>query len=111
MLNECPQKYCFCWVAAGGKANLSDTEYDSFEEAVSSDNQVIFLHGGCSRPLGIKCRRETKCPEDADMYEPFNSVLKRNGYPELFFCNPDTLDDEDRVKYDAMAKHFWESDV
>ena len=105
-LAECPKHYCFCWTPPGGTADLSGKAYDSFEEAVNSKTRVTFLHGGCAAPFG-KCIRETCSGTDRDCYEPHNSVLKENGLPELFFCDPENLDIEDQKEYNAMARLIW----
>jgi hypothetical protein len=108
-LNICPERYCFCWVPPGGKADISGKVYDSFEEAVeASNNGVTFLKGGCAAPFG-PCRRETKKSEDDDCYEPFESVLNKDGLPQLFFCDPENLIDECVDEYNSMAKKLWGS--
>ena len=110
-LSECPEHYCFCWTPPKGTADLSGKVYDSFEEAVAeSNNRVTFLHGGCAAPLG-PCNRLTKKPEDRDSYEPFESVLRKNELPELFFCNPDNLDSDDQAQYKLMAAGIWEENA
>jgi len=110
-LDVCPQQYCFSWVPPGGKADLSGKAYDSFEEAIEAcDNGVVFPKGGCAAPFG-PCIRGTGSPEDKDCYEPFNSNLEKSGLPELFFCKPETLDEEDQVQYKIMATELWESNA
>lgn len=109
-LDECPKHYCFCWVPPGGEGDLSGKVYDSCEEAVDPEKKVLFLHGGCAAPFG-KCRRETKQSLDADRYEPFNRVLKRQGLPELYFCDPSNLTEEDRVEYQEMANLIWDKNA
>jgi len=106
-LDVCPKGYCFNWVPPKGKADLSGKVYDSFEEAVAANKQgVTFLHGGCAAPFG-PCRRGTLNQSDSDCYEPFESILRKNGLPELFFCNPSSLVDEFKEEYTAMAKELW----
>lgn len=106
-LEECPEKYCFCWTPPGGTADLSGKEYDTFEEAIDASNKgVTFIHGGCAAPLG-PCRRGTKNSNDRDSYEPFERVLKKDGFPNLFFCNPDNLAKEYIKEYKIMAKNLW----
>ena len=106
-LKDCPEKYCFCWTPPGGTADLSGKEYDSFDEAINASiNGVTFIHGGCAAPIG-PCRRITKNPNDRDSYEPFERLLKQDGLPELFFCNPDFLTNEHIEKYRNMAKDLW----
>ncbi|AJQ95014.1 hypothetical Protein YC6258_02976 [Gynuella sunshinyii YC6258] len=109
-LDECPRHYCFCWCPPGAAANLSDKKYGSFEEAVNSTDRVIFSQGGCAAPFG-KCRRETKVREHPDRYEPFERVLKSEGLPELYFCNPDNLDVEDKAEYQKMVTRIWNDHV
>jgi hypothetical protein len=106
-LDVCPKHYCFNWVPPKGKADLSGKVYDSFEDAVAeSERMVTFLHGGCAAPFG-PCRRGSKNPNDSDCYEPFESVLRKNNLPELFFCDPASLIDEFIEEYEAMAKSLW----
>ena len=105
--DECPRHYCFYWTPPGGSADLSGREYDSFEKAVSSDRRVTFLHGGCAYPLEGRCRRESKDMNDSDHYEPSNRILKEPNLPELFFCNPDFLTEEDQEEYRRMANTLW----
>jgi hypothetical protein len=106
-LNVCPEKYCFCWVPPKGTADLSGKIYDSFEEAVSaSATRVVFLHGGCAAPFG-PCKRGTKSEADKDCYEPFESCLRKANLPELFFCDPQNLEEEDQKQYESMAKELW----
>ena len=105
-LDECPMHFCFCWTPPKGAADLSGRQYDSFKDAVTSDSRVTILHGGCAYPLG-KCIRETGCDSDGDHYEPHNSVLKKQGLPELFFCNPKELSDSDMLDYRKMASEIW----
>ncbi|MCL1038242.1 hypothetical protein L2750_13925 [Shewanella submarina] len=109
-LEECPRHYCFCWTPPGGEADLSRKIYDSFADAVSSPNRVTFLHGGCAAPFG-PCKRETKSNLNHDCYESHNRVLKKHELPELFFCNPENLDEEDKEKYKKMAKTIWSSNA
>ncbi|WP_428243890.1 hypothetical protein [Gynuella sp.] len=85
---------------------MSDKKYGSFEEAVNSTERIIFPNGGCAAPFG-KCRRETKRREHPDRYEPFERVLRSEGLPELYFCDPENLDQEDRREYQKMAEHIW----
>jgi len=105
-LEECPKHYCFCWTPPGGSADLSGREYETFAEAIVSKNRVTFLHGGCAAPFGA-CKRETKCITDDDRYEPHNWGLKTHGLPELFFCDPERLDNEDKEEYAKMANIIW----
>lgn len=105
-LEECPEHYCFCWTPPGGTADLSGKVYDSLSDAITSQDRVTFLHGGCSAPFG-RCRRETKSTLDNDYYEPHNWGLKKHELPELFFCNPDNLDNEDKEEYEKMANIIW----
>ncbi len=110
-LDKCPEEYCFCWVPPGGTADLSGKVYDSFDEAVSASNHgVVFLNGGCAAPFG-PCKRESKNSNDNDCYEPFNSILKKSGFPELFFCNPLNLDEQDKSEYELMAKELWDKNA
>jgi len=107
-LNICPEHYCFCWVPPKGSADLSGKVYDSFEEAVAAAKTgVVFLHGGCAAPFG-PCKRISKSEADKDCYEPYNSCLKKADLPELFFCDPKNLEEEDQVQYASMAKLLWE---
>jgi|APLak6261659701_1056019.scaffolds.fasta_scaffold68154_1 hypothetical protein len=104
----CPEQYCFCWVPPKGKADLSGRSYDSFEEAMEASNKgVIFLKGGCAYPLGL-CQRETKNLIDHDGYEPYESLLRRDGLPELFFCKVESLCEEFVEEYKTMEKMLWD---
>lgn len=106
-LEECPKHYCFSWVPPGGSADLSGKVYDSFKEAVEGSKKgVAFLRGSCAAPFG-PCKRATGDAKDNDCYEPFNSRLKKSGLPELFFCNPEALDEEDQIQYQLMAIKLW----
>lgn len=108
-VDECPKHYCFNWVPPGGSADLSGKVYDSFEEAVEGSKKgVVFLKGGCAVPFG-PCRRGTGNSRDNDCYEPHNSCLKSSGLQELFFCNPENLDEEDQVQYNSMARKLWDT--
>lgn len=103
----CPEHYCFNWVAPRGKADLSGQAYDSFEAAVDTNkNTVAFLHGGCGSSFG-SCVRSTHESKDSDWYEPCESVLRKSNLPELFFCNPENLDDEFSGDYKKMASELW----
>jgi hypothetical protein len=106
-LSICPKQYCFNWAPPKGKADLSGKVYDSFEEAITaSQSGVTFLHGGCAATFG-PCRRGTNNSTDRDFYEPFESILRRNNLPELFFCNPEFLDNEFSEEYQVMAEKLW----
>ncbi len=106
-LEECPEKYCFCWVPPGGTADLSGEEYDSFDEAIEASNKgVTFIHGGCAAPIG-PCRRSTKNIDDSDSYEPSERILRADGLPDLFFCNVNSLGKEFKEEYRQMAKRLW----
>lgn len=103
----CPEHYCFCWVPPKGKADLSGIAHDSLVEVIKASNEgPVFLHGGCASPIR-PCIRETKNPMHNDSYEPFNSVLKINNLPELFFCHPELLDEDDKNEYTKMTKELW----
>jgi hypothetical protein len=106
-LSICPENYCFFWVPPKGSADLSGKIYDSFEEAISAtSNRVVFLHGGCTAPFG-PCKRATKSEADKDWYEPCEPFLRRANLPELFFCNPQNLEEPDQKQYEFMAKQLW----
>jgi hypothetical protein len=107
LLSACPEQFCFCWVPSKGSADLSGKIYSSFEEATSATPLgVAFLHGGCAAPCG-PCKRITKSESDSDCYEPFESVLKKANLPELFFCNPELLEEQDQKQYQTMAEQLW----
>jgi hypothetical protein len=77
------------------------------EEAISGSKEwVTSLHGGCAASFG-SCRRFTKNETDKDFYEPFEPMLRRDNLPELFFCNPKSLDNEFLKEYKAMAMELW----
>lgn len=110
-LDKCPEHYCFCWVPPGGSADLSGKVYDSLEEAVESSKRgVVFLNGGCAAPLG-PCKRGTSSSKDNDCYEPSNRCLKKSGLPELFFCDPESLDKADQTQYELMANELWDKNA
>jgi hypothetical protein len=103
----CPEQYCFCWTPPGGSADLSGGIYNSFEEAIEASKRgVIFLHGGCAAPFG-SCKRATRNPEDKDRYEPHEFMLKKDGLPDLFFCDPENRSDEFMEEYKEMARKLW----
>ena len=105
-LGICPKHYCFHWIPPRGKADLSGRVYNSFEEAVDQSKMVTFLHGGCAAPFG-HCRRDPNQEGGCERYEPHNSMLRDAGLPELFFCDPSVLDDEDKKEYEEMAEALW----
>ena len=107
-LSKCPQEYCFMWVPAGGSADMSGKTYESFEKAIeASKSGVTFVNGGCSCSFGA-CKRDTGKAADKDWYEPNNRVLKKTNLPELFFCNPENLMEEDQSEYKIMASELWD---
>jgi len=67
---------------------------------------VTFLHGGCAAPFG-PCRRVPNSFLDNDCYETHNFGLKKHDLPELFFCDPENLDAEDKEEYKIMAAIIW----
>ena len=105
-LSVCPEEYCFNWVPPGGFADLSGNVYDTFQSAIKSNNRVVFAKGGCAASFG-PCKRATCKSNDIDYYEPANSMLERSKLPELFFCDPKSLDEEDKIEYFEMAKQLW----
>ena len=84
---ECPRRFCFFWVPAGGKKDLSGRLYESVEEAFREAKFVTFTSGGCGCSFGV-CSRSGEPGSGKDWYEPCEPELDKAGLPHHYFCGP-----------------------
>jgi hypothetical protein len=103
----CPREFCFLWVCAGGRADLSGKEYDSAQEAIAAAKRgTLFPEGGCGSFAGT-CTRQDAENGVADMYEPHEPNLKKAGLPWFYFTDRESLADERRDQFDKESAEWW----
>lgn len=103
----CPQGYCFFWMPAGGRADISRRLYDSVEDALAHGDWVEFPEGGCNCRWGV-CRRFDPVGGDRDWYEPCEPHLERDGLPWFYFVpTVDKLTPDLRDEYLRESQKLW----
>ena len=84
---------------------MSGKCYPSFEAAVRAGQAgKAFPEGGCA--FSSPCRRAGVSGAE-DYYEPNEWVLRDDGIPDLFYCDPENLLPEAQREYFTMADELW----